>query len=104
MDDKPIIRRDLDEVVGQISGAVLNALENVATKDDLKKYATKDDLKNLVTKDDLEKVKGELKDEIAEVKKELMYVKSDVRDLKADTPTNIEFQKLKARVVQLSAD
>lgn len=99
MNGQVVTKHDLDEAIGQISGAILKTLEDVATKDDLKNFATKDDLKNFATKDDLKNLAT--KDDTEELKTELMYVKTGIRDLKADAPTAKEFQKLEKRVDRL---
>ncbi len=41
---RSIVKEEVESAVVQISGAVIKALENTATKDDLKNLATKDDL------------------------------------------------------------
>lgn len=67
---------EIETAVIQISSAIVKAFDEVATKDDL-----------------LE-IKRELKTEI-------MYIKSDVRDLKADSPTSREFADHEKRITAL---
>ena len=114
-----ITKNDLDgaieNAVGQISGAVIKALENVATKDDLKNYATKDDLKNLATKDDLKNyaTKDDLKnlatkdglkeveDRLDGVEKELKIINRKIDILQKTTPNQAEFSGHGKRISRL---
>ena len=110
-----ITKKDLDsaieDAVGQISHAVIKALENVATKDDLKNFATKDDLKSLVTKEDLKGVEtrldgvetrlGGVETGLGEVKEELKIVNRKIDILQKTTPNRIEFKDHEKRISRL---
>ncbi len=76
---KSVVKEEVEIAVAQIAQATVKALENVATKDDLK----------------------EVKNEVAELKTEVMYIKNDVRDLKADSPTAREFADHEKRIRHL---
>ena len=76
---KSVVKEEVENAVAQIAQATIKALENVATKDDLK----------------------EVKDEVAQLKTEVMYIKADVRDLKADSPTAKEFADHEKRISRL---
>jgi len=79
-------KEGIETAVAQISKAVVKALDNVATKDDLKKVEYR-----------LDKVEGS----IEELKTEVVSVKNDVRDLKADSPTAKEFADHEKRITVL---
>ena len=83
----------IETAVVQISKAVIKALDNVATKDDLKGVENR--LGGVENR--LDKVENS----IQELKTEVMYVKGDVRDLKADSPTAIEFTDHEKRISRL---
>ncbi|MCL5090510.1 MAG: hypothetical protein M1514_00695 [Patescibacteria group bacterium] len=91
---KEDINKAIDEAVGQISRAVLGALDEVAKKEDLKEFATKKDLKEFATQEDLNSgLEG--------IKNELMYIKMQIRDLDMDTISETDFRKLEKRVGKL---
>ena len=94
-----ITKKDLDSAidnaVGQISHAVIKALENVATKDDLKNLATKDDLKGVESR--LDGVESRLDG----VGKELKIVNRKIDILQKTTPSRIEFKEHGKRIGRL---
>ena len=81
-------KTEIEGAVAQISKAIDKALEGKADKADLVNLATKDDLKRV-------------EERLGKVETELSYVKSDVRDLKADSPTAREFQNHEVRIRKL---
>ena len=68
--DKEFINESIENAVAQISGAMVKALEGVATKEDL--VGVKEEMRGLKT--------------------EVRHMRNDTNDLKADTPTAKEFK------------
>lgn len=87
-----ITKKDLDgaieNAVGQISSAVIKALENTATKDDLKNLATKDDINGVESRLD-------------GVEKELKIVNRKIDILQKTTPSKVEFKEHGKRISRL---
>lgn len=94
---QPATKADIEDAVGQLGGAVINALKNVATKEDLKQFATKEDLKQFATKEGLKQVEQKvdhLQSDVTDVRRRMI-------DLEHDTPSQAYFNHLKKRVDQL---
>ena len=85
---KSVVKEGIETAVVQISSAVIKALENTATKDDLK---------NIATKDDLDGVESRLDG----VEKDLKIVKRGVEILQHITPNQIEFADHEKRISHL---
>jgi len=101
-----ITKKDLDSAidnaVGQISHAVIKALENVATKDDLKNLATKDDLKGVESRlDGVESRLDGVESRLDGVGKELKIVNRKIDILQKTTPSRIEFKEHGKRIGRL---
>lgn len=88
----PATKDDIEVAVAQISGAVIKALENVATKDDLKNLASKNDLNKLDHKVD------ELDHKVEKLSGEVSDIRRLVIDLERDTPTQKEVDDIKKYV------
>ena len=106
---KSVVKEEVETAVVQISGAVIKALENTATKDDLKNFATKDDLKKVESRlggvesrlDKVESRLGGVEEDLDEVKTDLKIVKRGVEILQHITPNQIEFADHEKRISRL---
>ncbi len=95
--DASTTMRDLEDLGAQIVSAVSKAMEDLATKEDLKSLATKEDLKSLATKEDLKK----LEEKVHLMGGDVSDIRRRVIDLETDTPTRNEFTSLKQVVATL---
>lgn len=84
--DKQFLHDSIETTVAQLSGAMIKALENVATKEDLTEV-----------KEEVRDLKGG----VSELKTEIKYLRNDVNDLKADSPTAGEFRNHEVRIRKL---
>jgi len=113
---KSLVKDEVETAVIQISGAVIKALEDTATKDDLKNFATKDDLKKVETRLDkvetrlggvetrLDKVEsrlGGVEEDLDEVKTDLKIVKRGIEILQKTTPNKFDFNDHEKRITRL---
>lgn len=76
-----------NKVLDDAVDAILQGMNNLATKGDLKQFATKKDLEQFATKEDL--------------RREVSWLRGDIRDLKTElsnTPSRGEFSELKTKV------
>ena len=83
---KKYLKDSLDDMVAQIAQTLQKIIDNMATKDDLKK---------------VEKRLGSVEEELSNVKSDVKQIKRDVTDLKADTPTPQEFDNHEKRISKL---
>lgn len=86
------LKEEIENAIAQISKTIGKSLENLATKEEIKKLATKEEMQGMERR---------LSDRIGGVESELGYVKSEIRDLKTDTPTAKEFQNHETRISRL---
>jgi len=101
--------QEVETAVVQISGAVIKALENTATKDDLKNFATKDDLKKVESRlggvesrlDKVESRLGGVEEDLDEVKTDLKIVKRGIEILQKTTPNKFDFNDHEKRITRL---
>jgi len=77
------LKEEIENAIAQISKAVEKSLEDLATKEEMR---------------GMEKRLG---DRIGRVESEVSYLKSDIRDLKADAPTAKEFHGHEVRISRL---
>lgn len=106
---KSVVKEEVETAVVQISGAVIKALENTATKDDLKNFATKDDLKKVETRlggvesrlDKVESRLGGVEEDLDEVKTDLKIVKRGIEILQKTTPNKFDFNDHEKRITRL---
>ena len=113
---KSLVKDEVETAVIQISGAVIKALEDTATKDDLKNFATKDDLKKVETRlggvetrlggveTRLDKVESRLggdEEDLDEVKTDLKIVKRGIEILQKTTPNKFDFNDHEKRITRL---
>jgi len=92
---KSVVKEEVETAVVQISGAVIKALENTATKDDLKNFATKDDLKKVESR------LGGVEEDLDEVKTDLKIVKRGIEILQKTTPNKFDFNDHEKRITRL---
>ena len=106
---KSVVKEEVETAVVQISGAVIKALENTATKDDLKNFATKDDLKKVETRlggvetrlDKVESRLGGVEEDLDGVKTDLKIVKRGIEILQKTTPNKFDFNDHEKRITRL---
>ena len=127
---KSLVKDEVETAVIQISGAVIKALEDTATKDDLKNFATKDDLKKVETRlggvetrlggvetrldkvesrlggvesrlDKVESRLGGVEEDLDEVKTDLKIVKRGIEILQKTTPNKFDFNDHEKRITRL---
>jgi len=106
---KSVVKEEVETAVVQISGAVIKALENTATKDDLKNFATKDDLKKVESRlggvesrlDKVESRLGGVEEDLDEVKTDLKIVKRGIEILQKTTPNKFDFNDHEKRITRL---
>lgn len=79
-------KEDIDEAVAQIAVVIDKALQDYATKDDVKKLAKADDLKKV-------------EDKVDGVAADVSDIRRRVIDLETDTVTRTEFNDFKSKLL-----